>query len=243
MKKIGIIGYGEIGKALEKVYEFNKIQPLIRDVERDDNLKRCDVLNISIPYSDNFNIIVSDYIQEISPRELVIIHSTVAPNTTKQIRELSGYNSVVHSPVRGVHPNLYEGIMTFVKFVGADDPDSAERCLSHFDSLGIIASVSESSLTTEMGKLFDTTYYGLCIAWHGEMKKICDELNISFDECVTYFNESYNKGYSKLDKGNVIRPVLNPPSDKIGGHCIIPNTEILKKNFKSSMFDSILEYK
>jgi len=41
------------------------------------------------------------------------------------------------------------------------------------------------SVTTEIGKLLDTSYYGLCIAWHAEMKKICDEFSIDFEKAVT----------------------------------------------------------
>ena len=28
---------------------------------------------------------------------------------------------VVHSPVRGLHPNLVEGLLTFVKFIGSEN--------------------------------------------------------------------------------------------------------------------------
>ena len=47
----------------------------------------------------------------------------------------------------------------------------------------------------------------------------------------------------KLGKKNVIRPVLFPPDKGIGGHCVVPNTEILKKYYKSQAFDLILKFK
>lgn len=99
------------------------------------------------------------------------------------------------------------------------------------------------SITTEMGKLLDTSYYGLCIAWHGEMKKTCDKYKIDFEKAVADFNETYNEGYKKLGKKNVIRPILYPPKNGITGHCIIQNTEILKKYHKSKALDLILKYK
>ena len=149
---------------------------------------------------------------------------------------------VVHSPVRGVHPNLYEGIKTFVKYIGADNKKAAELAKNHLESLGIKTEVFFPSCTTEIGKLLDTTYYGLCIAWHGEMKKICDKFGVDFRSAVTEFNETYNDGYLKLGKVNVIRPVLFSPQNGIGGHCIVTNVEILKKYFKSKALDFVLKY-
>jgi len=41
------------------------------------------------------------------------------------------------------------------------------------------------------------------------------------------WNKQYNDGYTKLGKSNVVRPVLTPPSGKIGGHCVSQNFELL----------------
>ena len=97
--------------------------------------------------------------------------------------------------------------------------------------------------TTEIGKLLDTSYYGLCIAWHGEMKKICNKFKVDFKKAVTGFNQTYNEGYKKLGKSNVMRPVLYPPKGGIGGHCICENAEIIKIFGKSQALDLILKYK
>jgi len=231
--KIGIIGYGEIGKAISKLYK----NPRIKDLNRDDNLKGIDVLNICIPWSNNFIKIVKKEIKKIKPK-LTIIHSTVVPGTTKKIGGM-----VVHSPIRGIHPFLYKGIKTFIKYIGADNKKAGKFAEKHFKDLGIKTKIFYPSSTTELGKLLDTTYYALCIAWHGEMKKICDKFRIKFEEAITDFNKTYNDGYKKLGENNVIRPVLYPPRNGIAGHCIIPNAKILKNLFKSKALDLILEYK
>lgn len=231
--KVGILGYGEVGQAIAKFYK----KPKIKDLKRDDGLKGAEILHICITYSNKFVQIVKKEIREIQPK-LTIIHSTVAPGTTKKIGGM-----VVHSPIRGVHPNLFEGIKTFVKYIGADDKKAASLAKKHFQSLGIKTKVFFPSTTTELGKLLDTTYYGLCIAWHGEMKKICDKFGVDFENTVTDFNQTYNKGYAKLGMKHVVRPVLFPPKDGfIGGHCVTPNAEILKKFFKSRALDLLLQY-
>ncbi|TSC75454.1 MAG: UDP-glucose/GDP-mannose dehydrogenase [Parcubacteria group bacterium Gr01-1014_30] len=231
--KIGILGYGEVGRAIAKFYK----NPKIKDLNRNDDLQGVEILHICIPWSKRFVEIVKKEIKKIKPR-LTIIHSTVAPGTTKKIG-----GRIVHSPVRGVHPNLYEGIKTFVKYIGADSKKAGLVAKKHFESLGIKAKVFYPSATAELGKLLDTTYYGLVIAWYGEMKKLCDKYGVNFDNAVTDFNKTYNEGYAKLGRKNVIRPVLFPPKGGIKGHCVVQNTEILKKYFNSKALDLILEYR
>jgi len=238
--KIGILGYGEVGQAIAKFYK----KPKVKDLNRDDGLEGVEILHICIPWSENFIEIVKKEIKKIKPK-LTIIHSTVAPGVTKKIisalpKEL---RMIVHSPVRGMHPNLYGGIKNFVKYIGADNKKAGQLAKKHFESLGIKTKVFMPSVTTEIGKLLDTSYYGLCIAWHGEMKKLCDQYGVDFEKAVTDFNKTYNEGYSKLGKSNVVRPILYPPKCGIGGHCIIPNAEILKEYYRSQALDLILKYK
>lgn len=239
--RIGILGYGEIGKAIHSLYKRNDIYNVsIRDLSIDNELKNLDVLNICIPCVDNFVDIVTDVALESSAKT-VIIHSTVRVGTTSEIQRR--LNCLVsHSPVRGIHPFLLEGILTFVKFVGSSTYETSKIVADHLQSLGLNVEILESSKETELGKLFDTTYYGVCIAWHGEMKKICDSVGVSFENTVTMFNTTYNSGYSKLNKTNVIRPVLHPPVDGIGGHCVTQNAKLLTENFASEALDLIMKY-
>jgi len=239
-QKIGILGYGEVGRAIAKFYH----KPKIKDLYRDDGLAGVDILHICIPYNEKFVKTVKKEIKNIKPK-LTIIHSTVMPGTTKKI--IAGLprvcRGVVHSPVRGIHPYLYSGIKTFVKYIGAENKKAGELAKKHLESLGIKTGVLYPAATTELGKLLDTTYYGLCIAWHGEMKKMCDKFGVDFEKAVTDFNETYNQGYKKLGLSHVVRPVLYPPKGGIGGHCIIPNAKILKKYFRSLAIDLVLKHK
>jgi len=239
---IGILGYGEVGRAIAKFYKTPRLrkrfggQAKIKDLNRDDGLEGVEILNICIPWSDKFVEIVKKEIRRIKPK-LTIIHSTVAPGTTKKIKGM-----IVHSPIRGIHPELYQAIKTFVKYVGVDNKKAGQLAKKHLESLGIKTKIFQPSVTTELGKLFSTAYYGLCIAWHGEMKKICDIAGIDFEKAVTDFNRTYNEGYKKLGKKNVVRPVLYSPKGGISGHCICENAEILKKFYKSQALNLISEY-
>ena len=236
---IGILGLGEVGKAIAKFYK----NPLIRDLHRNEFRSPLDVLHVSIPGNAAFEKIVSENIRYYHPK-LVVIHSTVAPGTTRRL--FQKFKNVVHSPIRGVHPHLHEGIREFTKYIGCDDRKLGEKIARHFKKIGIKkVNIISPSCATEMGKLLDTTYYGLCIAFHAYAAKLCQKIGVNFEDAMTDFNQTYNEGYAKLGKKNVIRPVLFAPSDGIiGGHCVIPNAEILKSVFgKDALLESILRHK
>lgn len=237
--KIGIIGYGEIGSSLYKVYsEFSNYDIKVLDpfVGKNEDLTHSEFLNICIPYTEKFVDVVNDYVVKYSPKN-VIIHSTVAPGTTKKI-----IGKVSHSPVRGVHPNLDIGIKTFVKFIGSENVADAEEYARHLSSMNIKSIICKNSLTTEYAKLLDTTYYGICIAFHSDVLELCEREQLNFEEVMTQFNKTYNEGYIKLGKENVVRPVLYG-TKKIGGHCVIPNAEILENYITSDLITGLLKYK
>lgn len=242
---VGIVGYGEIGKSLHSIYKdfSNKFNIKIKELEWSDDFSQIEILNICIPFTDKtkFINIITNIIKNVEPT-LTIIHSTTLPGVTNLIREEVNL-PVVHSPVRGIHPNLYEGLKTFVKYVGYQTTKEKKISKQHFKDIEIKTEMIYDSANTELAKLYSTTYYGLCIAFHGEMKKHFDEKDLNFN-IINKWNETYNSGYKKLGKPNVIRPNLTPPdNNKIGGHCIIPNTELLKNIFESDSFDFILNYK
>lgn len=247
MKKVGIIGYGEIGQSLEKLYLGRDFIIQINDIslQKSEIEKDVDILNIAIPFTskDKFVEIVSNYINELTP-QLTIIHSTVIPGTTLEIIKKTKNDLIVHSPVRGVHPNLYEGLKTFVKFIGSDNKEATAITVNHYTDIEIKSQIFETSKATELAKVLSTTYYGMCIAFHNDINKLCIEQGVKFEEVATKWNKTYNEGYSKLGMSNVVRPVLYPPKEgKIGGHCVVPNAELCKQFFESKVLDYILELK
>lgn len=247
MQRVGLLGYGEIGQALHKVYQESGLscEVLVKDIVRDDGLHDLDVLNVAIPFNDSFDFVEAVVkVAKSSSSKMVIIHSTVSVGTTRSLKEKLGLTvKVAHSPCRGVHPNLFEGIMTFVKFIGAPLRDDAPAVESHLHSLGISTHICKSSETSELAKLLDTSYYGICIAYHGEAQRACQQFDADFEDVMTVYNQTYNTGYTILKKPNVVRPVLTPPQGGIGGHCVVQNADLLKKQFESPALDFITMYR
>lgn len=212
-----IIGSGEVGKAL-----YNVLRPhynvSIRDVESGIR-GHFDVLHLCFPPIKNFVSVAKSYMKLYNP-SVVVVHSTVPVGTTQKL----GVHAV-HSPIRGIHPNLERGIKTFVKYFGGP---RAKEAASYFDAIGIPVQAFKKSETTELLKILDTTYYGWNIMFAKEVKRICDERGLDFNEVYVVPNKDYNDAYEKIGIPYVARPVLYPKEGGIGGHCIIPNTLLLK---------------
>jgi len=209
-----IIGYGEVGVSLYEVIG----ESLINDPNKGflyDSEDKVDVIHICFPYSSQFNFFVKCWKEHA---DLVIVHSSVPVGTCDAL-------GVVHSPVRGVHPHLTEGIRTFPKCFGGKRADEAAKI---FSDLGIKTRVYLTARTTEALKLWDTTQYGRLIMLQKEIWKWCKRNKVNFDEVYTQANQDYNAGYIKLGRPDVVRPWLKNVPGPIGGHCVIPNAKLLK---------------
>src|SRR3990167_5891031 len=159
-----VIGLGEVGKALKEVLEqgyFVRGKD-IDPIEEDTNY---DVLHICLPYSPTFVETVNGYKSFLKNDGLIIIHYSVPVGTTKAIGD-----DAVHSPVRGVHPNIADGIKTFVKFFGGK---RAQEAAKYFEEIGIETSITFNADATEALKLFDTTQYGVSIIVEKKIHEWC----------------------------------------------------------------------
>ncbi|MBT4935419.1 Gfo/Idh/MocA family oxidoreductase [Candidatus Woesearchaeota archaeon] len=234
MKNVLIVGFGEIGKSMYNVIDETKKFTLFKkDVEPLELHQEIDVMHVCVPFFDNFVDIVSEYINQYKPK-LTIINSTVQPGITNQI--FAKTNAlIVHSPVRGRHPNLEGGIKRFIKFIGPTTEEAGKRAKEHFDECNVTSEVLTSATNTELGKLLSTTYYAANIAFHQEMNRICGHFGAEFTESVTRFNETCTMDIDH----KIPRPVMFP--GVIGGHCLMPNIEILRKNVSSNFLNQIVD--
>ncbi len=212
-----VIGGGEVGSALSEILGCNIHDPI-------KNKKQTgvfDVIHIAFPYSKNFVKSVKQYQKEFKPK-ITIIHSTVPVGTSRKV-------GAVHSPIRGIHPKLVQGIKTFVKYFGGKDAKKASKI---FSNLGIKVYTTKKSENTEAGKLWDTTQYGISILLNKEIFDWCKKNKVDFSIVYTEFNKTYNEGYSFLGRNDVLRPFLKFVQGKIGGHCVVQNSRLF--NSRSS---------
>jgi len=213
-----IIGLGEVGKALSEVLGAVHHLMLI-DLISEPLVQRVDVMHICFPYNDKFIDEVRRY-QALYEPPHTVIHSTVPPGTSERC-------GACHSPVIGIHPHMAESLRTFTKFIGGPD---ASNVADHFRAAGMRVYLFDDARTTELMKILSTTFYAVCIEYAKDVKRLCRELGVPF-EAWTLWTDNYNAGYGALGHAEYTRPNLVPVERTIGGHCCLPNCELLETDF------------
>jgi len=225
-KRVVIVGLGEVGRPLLELASEHydavgvDIAPVARQVEQ------VDFLHICYPFEiEDFVGETARYIQLFRPK-LTIINSTVGVGTTRAIARRTGA-AVVHSPVRGKHARMLDEVRSYTKFVGAIDPADGERAAEHFNAIGLKTRILSAPEATELAKLTETTYFGLMIAWAQEVERYCDRAGQNYEEIASFYDE--------------IRffPKVKYFPGIIGGHCVMPNIEILRKFDDSAILRAI----
>jgi UDP-N-acetyl-D-mannosaminuronate dehydrogenase len=122
---------------------------------------------------------------------------------------------------------MLDELRSYKKFVGAIDPAAGEQAGEHFESLGLKTEVLSSPEATELAKLTETTYFGLMIAWAQEVERYCDQSGADYEEVISFYDEI-----------KFFPPVKYFPGI-IGGHCVMPNIEILRTFDKSVILEAI----
>ncbi|KKQ95744.1 MAG: UDP-glucose/GDP-mannose dehydrogenase dimerization [Candidatus Woesebacteria bacterium GW2011_GWB1_43_14] len=243
MKKeiVGILGKGEIGTAIAKISREAGYKVLVREIKYDQMAgNTVDFLHVNIPEKNNkkFVDLVVANILELEPR-LTVINSSVTPGTTRKIFNRAN-KPIVHSPVIGIHPQLYKSIKVyFKKVIGPTDKKSLNLAKKHFKKLGLNVQTYDSAENSESAKLLDLIYYAWNIVFCKWVDEISKELKLNFNQVYTINNQIYNQGYKKL-RPNVIRPVLTPTLGPIGGHCTVEDTILFDRYYKSRFTKFIL---
>lgn len=211
-----IIGNGEIGSSL-----FDVLKPHYptKITGKTYEPTEAEIIHICFPYSEEFESEVKRY-QELFKPKYTIIHSTVPVGTSRKL-------NAINSPVIGIHPRLEKSIRTFVKFIGGKE---ASEVADYFRRADLRVYITDKQESTELMKIMDTTYYGLCVEYTKEVKQMCDRNKVPFELWTLWVN-NYNEGNKKMGQEQFVRPNLVPMMKKIGGHCVLPNAGLLKSRF------------
>ena len=208
-----MVGAGEVGTAVAAV--LSRAHPTtVRDVDPVDAV--ADVLDVCIPWTSDFVDIVRGYAVQHSAR-LVVVHSTVPTGTC----DSQGW---VHSPIRGRHPHLEEGVATFVKHFGGN---GASEAAVDWKACEVPTAVHPRAAETEAGKLWELAQFGLQVRVTQTVHAWCAERGLDPEVVYTAMAHTYNAGYEQLGEHWATRPVLRHVPGDIGGHCVVPMSGLL----------------
>jgi hypothetical protein len=213
-------GLGQVGSAIVSLLEDKRRRVYILDsaeeMEAPKNVA-YDFLHVCIPYGDDFVRQVKRQVLSYNPR-FVVVHSTVPVGTTRSIGSYAA-----HSPVRGQHPNLKDGILKFTKYVGAHNEKTRSAVVTHLRELGIQAEAWSKAEDTELMKGLCLSRYLNDLAFYETAFKACKKFGVAPIRLVQWTN-TYNDGYYGTKHQ---RPELTFPMGKVGGHCVMPVSKML----------------
>lgn len=221
-----VLGLGEIGEPFRTILA-RRWDVAGLDIDIDPGVDQTDFLHVCYPFDiPDFVGATVDYIERFDPSS-VVIHSTVAPGTTEQVQKRVPDVPVFYSPVRGKHSAMEEHMLSYRKFVAGPDQDF-DSVRKHLEEAGLVVDRMQNPKALELAKLLETTYFGVLIAWAQEADRFARSVGSDhetvkrFVEEVPFLPSEYFPGF-------------------IGGHCVMPNIEILRSLRSSQLLDFIVD--
>ena len=229
IKKDIVVGLGEIGSPILKLissatiavgYDINKKHMNKNKFNKYQNIDTY-FLHVCIPFTKEFITNVVLLSEKFNP-EAIIIHSTVSPYTTKKLQDKLNI-PIIYSATRGVHKRMLSDLRRYAKFYSIESNAPRKNWASiNFSKLmkkcGVKTKKMSSPLTLELAKIIvDTSYYGWLINYAQLSNMIAIQNKVDYDEMWSFADEIHKF------LGN--RPKMYPGF--IGGHCVIPNLELI----------------
>ncbi len=227
-----VAGLGEIGYPILQLvskggpavgYDLNE---KLMDKEKFKKYQKLQTrfLHICIPFTKNFIPNVISLHEKFQP-DVIVIHSTISPGTTAKIQERLSV-PVIYSATRGIHRRMLHDLRRYTKFYGIEpSAPKVNWAASTYERLmrkcGVKTKRMSKPIALELAKIVvDTSYYGWLIAYAQHSNMIARKNNVDYDEMWSFADEIHKY------LGN--RPKMYPGI--IGGHCVIPNLELVQDN-------------
>jgi UDP-N-acetyl-D-mannosaminuronate dehydrogenase len=220
-----IVGLGEVGRPLLEILSGTH-QAAGRDIE-DRPFHGVRILHLCFPFGAEFVSAAQRYVSRYEP-EVVVVNSTVVPGTTRAIQQATGIPAV-YSPVRGKHVRMSQELLRYRKFVAGSSAEAVAVVEEHFAAAGMTTQRMSSFESLELAKLLETTYFGVLVAWAQEMDRFAASVDADYWETIGFFEEI-----------GFFPPVAFEPG-YIGGHCVMPNLDLLEQVRRSPLIDAMRE--
>ena len=229
-----VLGYkGEIGSAIADIFKANICIDLNdyvingKKFENDvlnkiDWNKKTSILHVTIPFTDNFINIVSDWMLRLKPM-ITIIHTTSKPGATREIFKQTNLPTV-HCPINGRHPNMKSDIQKYDMFVGAIEETTGQKACEYIEFFGLDTYLCQTPEITELSKIASTDLMRVNIEFYQQMKKKINEMGINWAEYIAFMKNIMEKG-DKLCRIYQRAGEIDTPLS--GKHCISVNKDLL----------------
>jgi len=247
--KVCVVGLGVIGIPtalhISKFYEVVGYDISQKAVEKANSLD-LDATCDELPYADLYVIAVTtginkndspdmsniydvcNKISKINPEPLVCIESTISVGTCRKISEKFSLKNIVHCPHRywPGDPINYGVVQT--RAFGALNDESYKLGKAFYERQGIPIIEVSSIEIAEMCKVTENAYRFVQIAFAEELKIICDDCGLPFEELRDSCNTKWNIEILEARDG-------------IGGHCLPKDIRYLWNILKPPLLNGAIK--
>lgn len=204
--KKGKMPFIEEGKDLLKKHVNKKFFPTTSY----DGIKKSDIIILTLgtpidenmnPVLDQINNVVLKIIPLLRNNQLIILRSTVSPNTTKYVKEILEAKTkrkigkdlfLAFCPERIAEGKAIKETKEIPQIIGGIDIRSTKRARIFFESLGITCLPTDAT-SAELAKLFTNMYRYINFAIANEFFVIAENFNRDISEIVTLVNQGYKR--------------------------------------------------
>ncbi len=190
----------------------------------EEGVKEGDILVVTLPTPlkngkpdmSYLEIASNNIANSLTPGKLIILKSTVSPNTTerfvKPILEKSGLKAgkdflLAYIPERIAEGNALFEFQNIPRVCGGVDKKSTEIAAEAFSVLGPKVYTASRPAVAEAAKLFENTFRDVNIALANEFALVCERLGLDVTEVIDAANTN--------PKTNILFP-----SCGVGGYCL-----------------------
>jgi len=219
MKKIGIIGRGFVGSAVEfgfsaqtgcdaeiRVYDKN---PTKSTHTLEDTVNKSDIIFLSVPTPSNIDgsihlgileSALSDINAIYNNTAIILIRSTVTPGTTKNLQEKFNKLRLVFNPEFLTERSAKFDFINQARFIlGGEKQDTSEVVDLYKrrvrDSIPCIETNFE---TAEMIKYMNNCFFATKVSFMNEMRTVADRCGVDWNMAVEGFVRDGRIGHSHL---------------------------------------------
>lgn len=213
-----ILGAGQVANTLknnihEPVKLFNKGEWENKNIE-------CDFLHIAIPYTKEFINIIENA-KKVFNADIIIIHSTVEPGTSKIF-------NCLYSPVLGRHDDDFSNnVKLYRKFIAGNVNDYKKI----FDQFNLKCEYWGNNTTElEYAKIMSTTKMYWDLMFNKILDKDCQKNNFNYQNVYYRWTDNYNAGIRNNHPAWERSIYEKMETEKPGGHCLKPNIHLVNND-------------
>ena len=220
MKKIGIVGRGFVGSAVEFGFSAQtgcdaEVRVYDKDISKsihtlEETVNESDFIFVSVPTTSNqvcsMNVDILESalgdIQRINKRKgnIILIRSTILPGTTNKLAKKFTKLNMVFNPEFLTERSARYDFINQSRFIIGGRKRNTARVAELFkwrfgDSISIIETNFE---TSEMIKYMNNCFFATKVSFMNEMRKVSDKCNVDWDMAVEGFVRDGRIGHSHL---------------------------------------------